>query len=343
MIMRTLRLLILPLLAGAGIAAWPVVGQGPGTPSVQGRITRLDPRFDRLIPADAHLEQVVDGHEWAEGPLWDRKAGCLLFSDVVKNTAYRWCERSGEHVLLEHSGYTGSAPFPGKEPGSNGLAFDPNGNLLMAEHGDRRISRLGADGRKTTVVDRYEGKRINSPNDLILTPQGDLLFTDPPWGLPKWWDDAGKELPFNGVFRLRPNGELSVLSRAFQAPNGIALSPDGKTLFVSESRPDLGAWYALPVRPDGSVGPRRKVFDAVAWSVGRKGVPDGLKLDRESHIFGGGPGGVYVIDPDGTLLGIIETGGPASNTVWGGDGSMLYITAGSRIFRIRTTTRGAGW
>lgn len=331
------------LLAGTAMPVWPAFAQGPGTPSVEGRITRLDPRFDRLIPADARLEQVVDGHEWAEGPLWDRERGCLLFSDVIRNTAYRWCEGAGETVLLARSGFTGSAPFPGKEPGSNGLAFDRDGRLLMAEHGDRRISRIGADGRKTTLADRYQGKRINSPNDLIITPQGDLLFTDPPWGLPQWWDDAGKELAFSGVYRLRPDGVLQVLTREFQAPNGIALAPDGKTLYLSESKPEVGAWYALPVRPDGSLGPRRRLLDAVPWSVGRKGVPDGLKLDRDSHIFGGGPGGVYVIHPDGTLLGVIETGGPASNTAWGDDGSTLYITSGSRVLRIRTTTIGAGW
>jgi gluconolactonase len=342
--MRSLRrTLLLSVLAGGAFAPRSSLGQGPGTPSVEGRITRRDPRFDRLIPADARLELVLEGHEWAEGPLWDRKTGCLLFSDVIRNIAYRWCEGTGETVLLKPSGYTGAAPFAGREPGSNGLAFDANGLLLMAEHGDRRISRLGSDGRKTTVVDRYQGKRINSTNDLILTPAGDLLFTDPPWGLPQWWDDPGKELPFSGVYRLQPDGELAVLTRGFQAPNGIGLSPDGKTLFVSESKPEVGAWYALPVRQDGSVGPRRKLLDAVPWSVGRKGVPDGLKLDRESHLFGGGPGGVYVIHPDGTLLGIIETGGPASNTAWGGDGSTLYITAGSRILRIRTTTKGAGW
>jgi gluconolactonase len=321
----------------------PLAAQGPGTPSVEGRITRLDPRFDRLIPLAARLELIVDGHEWAEGPLWDRKAGCLLFSDVIRNTAYRWCEGQGESVLIQRSGYTGSTPFAGKEPGSNGLAFDREGNLLMAEHGDRRISRLGPDGRKVTLVDRYQGRRINSPNDLIVTPAGDLLFTDPPWGLPRWWDDPGKELPFSGVYRLQAGGQLALLTRDFEAPNGIALSPDGQHLFLSESKPELGAWYVFDVAADGSLAGKRRLLDAVPWSGGRKGVPDGLKLDRDSHLFGGGPGGLYVIDPDGTLLGIIETGGPASNAAWGGDGSMLYITSGGRIFRIQTTTRGAGW
>jgi gluconolactonase len=333
-----LAALVLALARGSALSA-----QGPGTPSVEGRITRLDPRFDRLIPPGAKLERVVDGHEWAEGPLWDRASGCLLFSDVVRNTAYRWCEGKGESVLRAPSGYTGAAPFAGKEPGSNGLAFDRQGRLLMAEHGDRRISRVEADGRKTTLVDRYQGRRINSPNDLIVTRDGDLLFTDPPWGLPKWWDDSAKELPFSGVYRLSADGKLALLTRDFEAPNGIALSNDGRRLFVSESKPEVGAWYVFDVGTDGSLSGKHRLLDARPWSVGRQGVPDGLKLDREDHLFAGGPGGLYVIAPDGTLLGIIETGGPASNAAWGGEGRTLYITSGSRIFRLQTATRGAGW
>lgn len=331
--MRTRRMLSLLVLLAAPLAA-----QGPGTASVQGRITRLDPRFDRLIPPGARLELVTEGHEWVEGPLWDAQRGCLLFSDIPRNAVYRWCEGRGESVFLHPSGYTGTAPFTGAEPGSNGLAWDLRGRLLLAEHGDRRISRLEPGGEKTTLVSHYRGRRINSPNDVVQLASGDLLFTDPPWGLPKWWDDPAKELPWSGVYRLSASGELSLLTTEFQAPNGIALSPDGATLFVSESRPEIGGWYALPVAPDGSVGPRRRLLDAVPWSVNRKGVPDGLKLDRESHVFGGGPGGVYVIHPDGTLLGVIETGSATSNTAWGGDGTTLYITAGTRVFRIRTGT-----
>ncbi len=325
-----------------GLAA-PLAAQGPGTPSVEGRITRLDPRFDALIPPGATLERVVGGHDWVEGPLWDRRAGCLLFSDIPRNAIYRWCEGRGEEVFLARSGYTGSAPFTGAEPGSNGLTFAPDGALLMAEHGDRRISRLEPDGRKTTLADRFDGRRINSPNDVIVAANGDLLFTDPPWGLPKWWDDPAKELPWSGIYRRTAAGGLRLLSREFQAPNGIALTPDGRTLVVSESKPELGGWYAMEVQPDGSLGPRRLLLDGRPWAVGRKGVPDGLKLDAAGTIFGGGPGGVYVIHPDGTLLGVIETGSATSNTAWAGDGSVLYITAGTRVFRIRTATRGAGW
>lgn len=334
--MRARRLLLLLALLAA-----PVAAQGPGTPSVQGRITRLDPRFDRLIPPGVRLELVTAGHEWVEGPLWDRRHGCLLFSDIPRNAVYRWCEGQGESVFLQPSGYTGTARFTGAEPGSNGLAWDLQGRLLLAEHGDRRISRLEPDGHKTTLVSHYRGKRINSPNDVVQLANGDLLFTDPPWGLPQWWDDPAKEQPWSGVYRRTADGEVRLLTSEFQAPNGIALSPDGRTLFVSESKPEIGGWYALPVAADGTLGPRRRLLDAVPWSVNRKGVPDGLKLDRESHLFGGGPGGVYVIHPDGTLLGVIETGSATSNTAWGGGGSTLYITAGTRVFRIRTATAGS--
>jgi gluconolactonase len=205
------------------------------------------------------------------------------------------------------------------------------------------VSRLEADGRKTTIVDRYEGKRINSPNDVVLAPDGSLFITDPPWGLPKWWDDPAKESPINGVYRLSIDGKLTLVTGDFQAPNGVAVSPDGRRLFVSESKPELAAWYTFDLRPDGSVQRKRRLVDAVPWSRNRKGVPDGLKLDVASNVFGGGPGGVYVIHPDGTLLGIIETGSATSNTAWGEDGTVLYITAGTRVMRIRTTTRGQGW
>jgi gluconolactonase len=339
------RVLILALGVGVtgSVSAPGIVAQGPGTPSVEGRITSLDPRFDRLFPPGARLEVVAEGHEWVEGPLWDRATGCLLFSDIPRNAVYRWCEASGVSLFLSPSGYTGSAPFSGGEPGSNGLAWDVHGRLLLAEHGDRRVSRLEPDGRKTTVVDRYQGRRINSPNDVVLAPDGSLFFTDPPWGLAKWWDDPSREVPVCGVYRLSPNGVLTLVTGDFQAPNGIAISNDGRRLIVSESKPDLAAWYVLDLGQDGTAVGRRRLVDGLPWSRNREGVPDGLKLDRDGHVFGGGPGGVYVIHADGTLLGVVETGSATSNAAWGEDGTVLYITAGTRIMRIRTATRGQGW
>lgn len=333
------QIFILGLLIVAGM---PARAQGPGSPSVEGRITRLDKRFDRLVGPYAKLELVVRDHDWAEGPLWDPTTRCLLFSDVTRNAIYRWCDRKGEELFLKPSGYTGITPFRGKEPGSNGLTFGADGRLIMAEHGDRRISRLGADGRKVTLVDRFQGKRLNSPNDVIVASNGDLLFTDPPWGLPKWWDDSTKELSFSGVYRLTPRGVLTVLTEDFAAPNGIALSPDERHLYVSESKPELAAWYSFDFAPNGSLTGKTRLLDGLPWAAARQGVPDGLKVDESGNIFGAGPGGVYVIDPAGVLLGVIETGGPTSNVAWGGDGSILYITAGTRIFRLQTTTRGPG-
>lgn len=325
------------------LVAAPAVAQGPGTPAVEGRITRLDPRLDALLPPGARLELVASGHQWVEGPLWDRTTGCLLFSDIPRNAIYRWCEGRGESLFLQPSGYTGTAPFTGAEPGSNGLTWDRDGRLVLAQHGDRRVARLERDGRITPIVERFDGRRINSPNDVIFAPNGDLLFTDPPWGLAKWWDDPAKETPWNGVYRLSPGGRLTLLTREFQAPNGLALTVDGRTLVVSESKPELGAWYAFDVGPDGALANRRLLLDARPWTPGRQGVPDGLKLARDGTVFGAGPGGVYVIALDGTLLGVIETGSATSNTAWAEDGSVLYITAGTRVFRLRTTTRGAGW
>ncbi|HEX9165368.1 MAG TPA: SMP-30/gluconolactonase/LRE family protein, partial [Gemmatimonadales bacterium] len=251
------------------------------------------------------------------------------------------CEGKGETVALSPSGYTGAAPFAGKEPGSNGLAFDATGRLVMAEHGDRRISRLEPDGRKTTLADRWNGRRLNSPNDLVYDGQGNLIFTDPPWGLPGWWDDPAMELGFSGVYRLSPQGELTLLSRELEAPNGLALSPDGRSLVVTESKPGRFAWYVFDVRADRSLAGPRLLRDAAPWATARPGAPDGLEFDREGHLFAAGPGGVYVLTLDGTLLGVIETGRATSNVTWGGDGSDLYITAGSVIYRLRTTTSGA--
>lgn len=311
---------------------------GPG-----GRIVRLDSRVDRLVPPGAVLEKVADGFTWVEGPVWDRRGGHLLFSDIPKNAVYKWVPGSGVSLFLTPSGYTGTAPFAGREPGSNGLAFDPRGRLVLAEHGDRRIARLESDGRKTTVADRYQGRRLNSPNDLVFTSNGDLYFTDPPFGVPKAFDDPAKELPLSGVFRLSAQGELTLLTSELRAPNGLAFSPDERVLYVSNADRARAVWMAYDVRADGSLGPGRVFFDATARAHTLKGVPDGMKVDRAGHLFAAGPGGIYILAPGGTHLGSLETGGVVSNVAWGEDGSVLYITANRAIYRIRLSTRGAGF
>ena len=308
-----------------------------------GNIIRLDPRFDRLVPRDAAMEKVADGFAWVEGPAWNRKGGYLLFSDIPANSVFKWQEGADVSLFLKPSGYTGEAVFEGREPGSNGLTFDSGDRLVLCEHGDRRIARLEEDGSKTTLADRYEGKRLNSPNDLVFKSNGDLYFTDPPFGLPKAFEDPRKELDFSGVYRLSVGGTLTLLTRDISAPNGIAFSPSEKTLYISNADPNRGVWMAYDVREDGTIANGRVFFDATAWAKTKKGAPDGMKVDREGNLFAAGPGGVHIFAPDGAYLGSIETGVATSNVAWGEDGSVLYITASTAIYRIRLATKGAGF
>lgn len=306
-------------------------------------IVRLDPRFDKLVPLNVEVERIVSGCKWVEGPAWNRKEGYLLFSDIPTNSVIKWQEGKGTRVFLKPSGYTGKATFEGPEPGSNGLAFDLEGRLVLAEHGDRRIARLERNGKQTTLVDRFEGKRINSPNDLVFKSNGDLYFTDPPFGLPKSFDDPRKETPFQGVYRYSKDGKLTLLTKDIKAPNGIAFSPDEKTLYISNADPVNAVWMAYDVKADGTIDAGRVLFNATPWTKTKPGVPDGMKVDREGNIFGAGPGGIHVLSPDGRHLGSIETGVPTGNLAWGEDGSSLFITSNTNVFRLKLRTKGAGF
>jgi gluconolactonase len=241
---------------------------------------------------------------------------------------------------VESSGYTGTQPFTGREPGSNGLTFDKEGRLVFCQHGDRRISRLEKNGTRTTLVDNYQGKRLNSPNDLIYKSNGDLYFTDPPFGLPKTFDDPKKELPFQGVYRLSRDGKLTLLTTEVKAPNGIAFSPDEKKLYVADSTRAL--WFVFDVKKDGTLSPGRVLFDGTEEAKGRPGVADSLKVDVFGNIFAAAPGGLFIIAPDGTLLGRFDLGTATGNCAWGEDGSTLFITSDTRVYRIRLKTHGVG-
>ncbi|MFV2068102.1 MAG: SMP-30/gluconolactonase/LRE family protein [Pirellulales bacterium] len=307
-----------------------------------GAIERKDPRFDRLVPADARIERLAEGFEWSEGPVWVPQGGYLLFSDIPNNAVMQWQTGQGIRRFLHPSGYTGPDAY-GREPGSNGLLLDGQGRLILCQHGDRRITRIESDGSWTTLVSHYGGKRLNSPNDAVLKSNGDLYFTDPPYGLPKGWDDARRELDFCGVYRLRPDGTLTLLTRDMTRPNGIAFSPNEKTLYVAQSDPERAVWMAFPVRDDGTLGTGRVFFD-VTDSVGKKkGLPDGMKVDVEGNLFATGPGGVHVFSPDGKHLGTFATGQATANCGWGDDGRTLYITADMVLCRVRLTTKGAGF
>jgi gluconolactonase len=329
-------LLLLPL----GLV--PAAGQEGGKYPTMGQIIRKDPRFDQLIPKNAVLEKLADGFQWAEGPVWIKDGGFLLFSDIPINTIWKWQEGKGKEVYLTPSGYTGTKPRGG-EPGSNGLTVDSQGRVVLCEHGDRRVTRLEKDGTKTVLADKYMGKRFNSPNDLIYRSNGDLYFTDPPYGLVKAADDQAREMDFCGVYRLSKGGELTLLTKDMTRPNGIAFSLDEKTLYVANSDPEKAVWMAFAVKDDGTLGQGRVFFDATAWAGKKKGLPDGMKIDAHDNLFATGPGGVHVFAPDGTLLGSIDTGVATANCAFGGDGSTLFVAADKSLCRIRTTTKGKGF
>jgi gluconolactonase len=316
--------------------------KAPVYPTI-GQIIRNDPGLDQLIPSDAKIEVLASGFDWSEGPVWIRDGnGYLLFSDVPRNTVYKWTETDGISVFLKPSGYTGAGEY-GREPGSNGLTVDRQGFLISCEHGDRRVSRLKGGGGKVTVADNYQGKRFNSPNDVVVKSDGSIYFTDPPYGLPKQENDPSRELDYFGVFMVDAKGKVSLLTKELTRPNGLAFSPNEKTLYVAQSDPKKAIWMAYPVKSDGMLGSGKVFFDSTSWINQMSGLPDGLKVDRNGNLFATGPGGVSIFSPDGKHLGRIDTGQATANCAWGNDGSTLYITADSYLCRIRTTTRGVGW
>ena len=243
---------------GLAIAAWacfngPVRAAEPA--KTLGTIERLDPAFDKLVPKDAVIEMLEEKKfEWSEGPVWLKHDKALLFSDIPRNMIWIWKEGVGLKSYLKPSGYTGTEKFLGREPGSNGLAVDKDGNLLLCQHGDRRVVMLQKDGTFKTLADKYMGKRLNSPNDLVIKSNGDIYFTDPPYGLPKLMEDPNKELTFQGVYLLTPKGDLTLLTKEMSRPNGVALSPDEKTLYVANSDPEKPIWMAFPVKEHGLIG-----------------------------------------------------------------------------------------
>jgi len=309
-----------------------------------GSIDRKNPKINDLIPKDAQIEVLAAGYKWTEGPLWNKKGGFLLFSDIPNNRVVKWSENGGASDFLKPSGYTGKAKFTGPEPGSNGLAYDKNGTLFLCQHGDRRIAKL-VDGKFITVVDKYMGKRLNSPNDLLFAKNGDLYFTDPPYGLPLQTKDPARELDFQGVYRLS-KGKLTLLTKEMTRPNGIGLSPDEKTLYVANSDPMQAIWKAFLIKADGSLGPGKVIHDAtteVAATLGMKGLPDGLKLDAKGNIFATAVNGIYIFSPDFTFLGRIVTNDKTANCAWGDDGSTLYMCTNDKLTRVKTSTKGPGW
>ena len=307
----------------------------------QGSIERLDPALDALIAPDAKVEKLAEGFNWSEGPTWYE--GSVVFSDVPENIIYRWKEGMMKaEVFIKPSGMT--TPVDGfRERGSNGLSTDAQGRLLVCMHGDRRVARW-IKGAFTTLADRFDGKRFNSPNDLAVRKNGDIYFTDPPYGFEKGNESPLKEQPFNGVYRVNTKGEVTLITKDVDWPNGIGFSPDEKILYVAVSDGRAPRIMAFDVQADGSVTNERVFFDATkAGKKGDKGSCDGMKVDAHGNLWATGPGGVLVISPAGKLLGRILTGQATGNCCWGDDGSTLYITADMFFVRVKTLTKGAGF
>jgi gluconolactonase len=305
----------------------------PETPAfVPTRVTKKDPALDGIVPADARLEKLAAGFLFTEGPVWSSD-GYLLFSDPNANTIYRWSDADGLSVFRAKSGYSASDIGEYGQPGSNGLAFDNAGLLTINEHGNRRVTRLEKNGVITVLADRFEGKRLNSPNDLTYRSDGSLYFTDPPFGLPKFFDDPRKELGFSGVFRLA-NGKLTLVTKELTGPNGIAFSPDERFLYVGNWDEKKKLVMRYEVGSDGSVGSGTLFFDMTA-APGEDAI-DGVKTDRLGNVYVSGPGGLWIISADGRHLGTIDGPEHIHNLAWGdADGRTLYLTARTGLYRLR--------
>jgi len=306
-------------------------------PAPQLTVERNDPELDAVVPPGARPEALATGFGFTEGPVWSPE-GDLLFSDPNENTIYRWSRDGQVSVFRTKSGYAGVNISEYKQPGSNGLTFDPQGRLTVCQHGERRVIRIEPTGAITVLADRYEGKRLNSPNDLVYRKDGTLYFTDPPFGLPKFFDDPRKELPFSGVYRVR-NGQVTLVTKDLTGPNGIAFSPNERFLYVTNWDEKKKVVMRYPVSADGSLGAGSVFFD-MTGAPGEEAL-DGMKVDAEGHLFVSGPGGVWILSAEGKHLGTLKFPELPANMAWGDeDGRMLYLTARTSLYRLRLGVPG---
>jgi len=309
-----------------------------------GRVVAFDPAFQSLVPKDARIEKIAEGFEWSEGPAWVTKGGFLLFNDVPGNTMHRWSSRDGASVFLKPSGYAGTDLDGLREAGANGLEAEPGGTVLLADSGSRLIARFDpATKQRTTLAATYEGKRFNSPNDIARRSDGVVFFTDPPYGLKGIDESPLKEQPVNGVYRLDTDGTVHLLEGALKFPNGVALSPDERTLYVANSDRDHPVWMAYRLDARGDVHDGRVFADATDLAAQAEGAPDGLCISGDGHLFASAPGGLLVMDAAGKRLGLIQTGARVSNCAFGEDGRTLFLTSHAFVARVRVNVAGVGF
>jgi gluconolactonase len=296
--------------------------------------------MDEIIPQGELPEIIADGFEWTEGPVWLPDQNILLFSDIPSNSVFQWSEQGGVKLYLRPSGYTDPLPRGG-ESGSNGLLIDGDGNLILCQHGDRRIAKMDApldkpEPRYVSVVDNWLGKRFNSPNDAVFNSKGELFFTDPAYGMEGGYGDPRREINFTGVFKRSADGKISLLTDKLTNPNGIAFSPDESKLYVANSgQGDQGYWMEYKINSDGTLDEGKLFHNTAHKKEADKGAPDGLKVRKDGIIFATGPGGVWVFSPDGEHIGTIKTGQATSNCAFDDEGKYLYITADMYLMRIK--------
>ena len=330
---------------GPGAADAPTT-TAPGVETI-GKLTTFDPAFATAVAADARIEKLTgDAFTWSEGPTWVRNGGYLLFDDVPANRMYRWSDADGLSVFLEPSGYTGPEMDTLREAGANGLFAEPSGTVLLADSGSRLVARFDpVTKRRTTLASHFDGKRLNSPNDVALRNDGSVFFTDPPYGLKDMNDSPVKEQAVNGIYRIGADAKVHLVDGSLSLPNGIAFSPDGNTLYVANSDPDKPILMAYVLDAAGNAGERRVFADmSDLMGEGVHGLPDGIAVSTDGLVFATGPGGVLVFDPAGKRLGRIETGSAIANVAFGGDdGRTLYMTSHKFLARVPVQVTGLGF
>ncbi|MES2442978.1 MAG: SMP-30/gluconolactonase/LRE family protein [Pseudomonadota bacterium] len=326
----------------AGVAALPLTA-GLARAGTVGGVKKFDAALDAVIDVNAPVEVLATGYKWAEGPVWVKDGGYLLFSDVPSNICWKWQEGQGATKFLDPSGLAGPIPAGIREAGGNGMAVDAQGRLIIADSGTRCIAAVDLKTKARTILaGRYDGKRFNSCNDVALHRNGTIYFTDPPYGLAEGDTSPLKELAFNGVFRLDPRGEVNLIANDLSRPNGVGVSPDQQILYVAMSDDKRPHILAYPLDIDGGASDEPKIFCDFSAELAAKlpGLPDGLKVAKSGHLFASGPGGIYVLSPEGRKLGLIATGKAAANCAFGEDGRSLFITSSDMLARVRLKLSG---